>query len=128
MPKGNPNPANQWKKGQSGNPSGRPKKLFDARFELSAQLLEIEQDDPEKRTKGQVMISRLIDSATKHGSIRAANEILDRLLGKPPQAILTAEVRAETVDEAILNILETNRKLAELERADNGNESGPPVQ
>jgi len=45
------------------------------------------------------------------GSIRATNEILDRLMGKPPQAIANIDLRAQNRDEVIAAILESLRVM-----------------
>ncbi len=116
MPKGNPSPLNKWEKGQSGNPTGRPKRLLDARLEIDKQWAEIaDPDDPLKRTKGQRLIAMLFDKAIAQGSIRAANEILDRRLGKPPQALAIADLRPENRDDAIRSIFETLREIEKQE-------------
>jgi hypothetical protein len=112
----NPNPKNQWEKGcPSPNPRGRPRKIFDAKAELSTQMLQVDESDEHRRTNGQILIAKLIASA-KHGSVRATNEILDRLLGKPAQAVAIADLRDDNRDEAIASILESARELRELKK------------
>jgi predicted ArsR family transcriptional regulator len=123
---GNPNPPNKWKKGQSGNPKGRPKKVFNYADELRVQLIAVDPKDERGRTYGQIIVAKQIELA-KMGSVRATNEILDRLLGKPPQAVAIADMRTQSRDDElaeIVNSLKVLRQLEESERAD----SEPPVQ
>jgi hypothetical protein len=105
-------PKTLWKKGQSGNPKGRPKKVFSYASELSLRLAEIDPKDEQKRTNGQIIVAKQIELA-KMGSIRATNEILDRLLGKPPQALAIADLRTGTREEAIAGILESLKAMKE---------------
>jgi hypothetical protein len=68
-----------WKRGQSGNPSGRPRKTPD--------LIEVE---TLARQASPMAIKRLIEwmeADNPKASIAACNAILDRAWGKPAQAI-----------------------------------------
>lgn len=112
---GNHNPPNQWKKGQSGNPSGRPKKVFRYADELNYQLTLVDPNDERKRTNGQIIVEKQITLA-KQGSIRAVNEILDRLYGKPPQAVAISDLRPQNRDEAIAALLNAGRELQQLQQ------------
>jgi hypothetical protein len=103
---------NQWKKGQSGNPKGRPKNLFSYSKELASQLSDVDPKDERKRTNGQIIVAKQVELA-KQGSIRATNEILDRLLGKPPQALAIADMRSGSREESIAGILETLQAMKE---------------
>ncbi len=68
-----------FRKGQSGNPGGRPKsKLF--REALLAELAAAGDDTAEIRD----IARKLIDMA-KEGDIQAVKEVADRLEGKPAQ-------------------------------------------
>jgi hypothetical protein len=115
----NLNPENKWKPGQSGNPKGRPKKYFNPTAELKLQLGNVDATDPQGRTYGQIMIARLIKAAVGYEnsppSIRAQGEIWDRLCGKPPQAIAIADLRTETREQLIANILESARAMRDDE-------------
>ena len=74
MGKGNPNPVNKWKPGQSGNPNGRPPKgqtLTDALRE------HIDKDE----------IAALLTELAKGGDIGALKYIYDRLDGKPTETV-----------------------------------------
>jgi hypothetical protein len=75
---------NRFPKGESGNPSGRPKltRLTDA---LRVQLAETNPDAPEETIAEQ--IARALISEAKTGNVQAIREIADRTEGKPKQAI-----------------------------------------
>ena len=73
---------NRFKKGESGNPEGRPKRtrLTDA---LLSQLAEISADE---ETKAELIARALINQALA-GNVQAIREIGDRTEGKPKQSI-----------------------------------------
>src|SRR3984885_11025030 len=75
----------RWKKGQSGNPSGRPKSktLSDA---YKSKLEELVPHDPEGRTWGEIVAEAQIRDAVR-GNVQAAREIADRTEGRARQAI-----------------------------------------
>ncbi len=81
-----PNPENiephKFKKGQSGNPNGRPKKLPDI-DELLGNVLGEEKDG---LTAAEAILKALRLKATK-GDVRAAEVLLDRGYGKAKQYI-----------------------------------------
>ena len=111
----NLNPENRWTKGcPSPNPKGRPKKAFNYADELRWQLIAVDPKDEQGRTYGQIIVSKQIELA-KMGSVRATNEILDRLLGKPTQALAIADLRTETREQLIANILESARAMRDDE-------------
>src|SRR5262245_29567655 len=66
----------QWKPGQSGNPSGRPRQDKD--------VTAIARENAEKAIKRLV---RLVDSADERVALAASQAVLDRALGKPKQPI-----------------------------------------
>ena len=80
MPKGIPPEHSKFKKGQSGNPKGRPLKL-PALDKLMADVLGEEKDGI---TAGEAILKALRAKATK-GDVRAAEVLLDRAYGKPKQ-------------------------------------------
>jgi len=92
----NPNPTpppehSRFKKGQSGNPNGRPKGVPDARTRYK-RILELEQEltnpvtgELEAFTVAEQMDLAIIKKARK-GDIRAYEAVLDRLEGKPRQS------------------------------------------
>jgi len=110
----NLNPENQWKPGQSGNPKGRPKKVFDWIKEIDARLLEVDPEDPKGRTFGAIAADQYVYQL-KMGSIRGWNEYLDRKHGKPPQAIAIADLRPESREQLIASILENARAMRDDE-------------
>ena len=71
-----------FKKGQSGNPKGRPKKIPGLN-ELLADVLGEEKDG---KTAAEAILMALRAKATK-GDVRAAEVLLDRAYGKPKQDI-----------------------------------------
>lgn len=71
-----------WKKGQSGNPKGRPKKLP----HLEELLADILGEDKEGITAAEAILRALRAKATK-GDIRAAEVLLERAYGKAKQGI-----------------------------------------
>jgi hypothetical protein len=75
---------NRFKKGETGNPSGRPKltKLTEA---LREQLAETLPDAPEETIAES--IARALIKEAKSGNVQAAREIADRTEGKPKQSI-----------------------------------------
>jgi hypothetical protein len=83
MAKPNPIPGSRpFKKGQSGNPNGRPKKLPELR-ELLANVLGDEKDG---KTAAEAILMALRAKAAK-GDVRAAELLLDRAYGKPKQDV-----------------------------------------
>lgn len=77
--------AHRRKKGQSGNPSGRPKSrtLSDA---YKYKLEEPVPNDPEGRTWAELIAEAQVRDAVR-GNVQAAREIADRTEGRPRQAI-----------------------------------------
>lgn len=75
-------PATQFKKGKSGNPKGRPKKL-PALDVLMAEILGEEKDG---KTAAQAILAALRAKAAK-GDVRAAELLLNRAYGKPKESI-----------------------------------------
>lgn len=75
----------RWKKGQSGNPSGRPKSktLADA---YRNKLEEPVPNDPEGRTWAELIAEAQVRDAVR-GNVQAAREIADRTEGRARQAI-----------------------------------------
>jgi hypothetical protein len=75
-----PNKETQFKKGKSGNPNGRPKKLP----HLNELLADILGEDKDGITAAEAILKALRAKAAK-GDIRAAEVLLDRAYGKPKQ-------------------------------------------
>lgn len=79
----NPIPGNRpFKKGQSGNPRGRPKKLP----QLDTLLAEVLGDEKDGVTAAEAIL-RAIRAKAARGDVRAAEVLLDRAWGKPKQSI-----------------------------------------
>jgi len=81
--RGNPNP--NWVKGVSGNPNGRPKGTFSF-IPLLKKALKERYLNTDKKT-AEVVVERLIDEAIKQGNVKAMQELMDRIDGKPAQTI-----------------------------------------
>ncbi len=73
-----------WKKGQSGNPSGRPKKpdcLMDCiRQELGKKV-------PGRDETWEQLIAKAWLTACLKGNVQAINSLTDRLYGKPKESL-----------------------------------------
>lgn len=91
-------------KGKSGNPGGRPKEVAEVRA--------LAQQHSRKAIE---VLASLLDSDDEKSKIAAANSILDRAVGKPPQAIVgddesdpvsvrVTEERARGVARSLLDI------------------------
>ena len=77
-------PATEFKKGQSGNPNGRPKKLP----EIDKLLADVLGEEKDGLTAAEAILKALRAKASK-GDIRAAEVLLDRAYGKAKQSIET---------------------------------------
>jgi hypothetical protein len=85
----------QFKKGQSGNPNGRPKKVPKLEDVIDKVLGE---ENSKGESVPEVILRRLVTSA-KNGSIKAAELILDRAYGKAKQNIeLGGEITLNKVE------------------------------
>lgn len=83
MSRPNPIPNSKpFKKGQSGNPNGRPKKLP----ELDKLLADVLGEEKDGITAAEAILKALRAKAAK-GDIRAAEVLLDRGYGKARQAV-----------------------------------------
>ena len=81
MKRGNPDIAKHgFKKGQSGNPNGRPKKLP----ELDKLLADVLGEEKDGITAAEAILKKLRQMAAQ-GNLRAAEILLDRGYGKPKQ-------------------------------------------
>ena len=83
MPRGGKiSPTTEFKKGQSGNPKGRPRKLP----ELDALLAEVLGEEKDGMTAAEAILKRLLQEAAK-GNLRAAEILLNRAYGMPRQRL-----------------------------------------
>jgi len=98
-PRGKP-----FKKGQSGNPGGRPKtKEF-----VEAIRTKIKEADGD-RTKLETIAAKLVEKAVE-GDLAAIKEVADRLDGKPVQA-LQHGAEGEGGGEIVIRMLKGDDKL-----------------
>lgn len=79
---GNPQNLKPFKKGQSGNPKGRPKKLP----KLDELLAEVLGDDSAGSTVAE-QILRSLEKQARKGNVKAAELLLDRGYGKVKQSM-----------------------------------------
>jgi len=94
----------RFRKGVSGNPGGRPRSRLLSEA-LRNRLGEIKADDPEKRSWAEIIAINLIELAASKSpsAVAAANEIGDRIEGRPRQSIevsdITSELRSKSDEE-----------------------------
>jgi hypothetical protein len=72
----------RWKKGESGNPNGRPKKLP----ELNILLADVLGEEKDGISAAEAILKAIRAKAAK-GDTRAAELLLDRAYGKPKQTV-----------------------------------------
>jgi hypothetical protein len=73
----------RWKKGETGNPKGRPRKLP----ELSVLLADVLGEQTKEGLTAAEDILRAMYARARKGDTRAAELLLDRAYGKPKQSI-----------------------------------------
>lgn len=122
----------QWEKGQSGNPNGRPLKGLGIARLLSAKGDEIAIDPktdkpfPDGRTKREWMIDRLYNHALtadmNPGTIRAIEIILEREYGKALEHVSFDRTYEDPPSAQELRVL-----LRLREKEENDNEKGDPA-
>ena len=94
MPKPENIEPHKFKKGQSGNPNGRPKKLP----ELSKIMADILGDEKNGLTAAE-RILKAIEAKALKGDIKAAEMLLDRGYGKPKQ---TTDTNITSTDPLVI--------------------------
>lgn len=122
-----------WKKGQSGNPNGRPRKEICLTSLIKEELEQVMQTDDGPRTKAQILAKNIVSKAAKGHNV-AMKEVLDRIDGKVADKLeMNAKVSDDTqreedrtVDEAIAGMPEPERKkfYELLKLARNGSVAG----
>ena len=96
-----------WQPGQSGNPNGRPKNPDS----ISACIRKIlEETDSEGVTKAQLIAKKLLALALD-GDRQAMDMVLDRMEGRPIQALMHGSVNETT--QSLLEGLAANRNGGE---------------
>jgi Family of unknown function (DUF5681) len=108
-----------WKKGQSGNPRGRPR-----RGSCLADLLrrELERTGPAGVTHKEALVNALVETACE-GDLRAIDMIFDRVEGRPKQRqevsgpeagplLLGAHISDEELIDMIRRILRQQDEIA----------------
>jgi hypothetical protein len=95
MPKGIPPEHTKFKKGESGNPSGRPPKLPELHTLLANVL---GKEDKDGLTAAEEILNAL-HARAKKGDTRAAELLLDRAYGKPKQ---TNETTLKTTEPLVI--------------------------
>jgi hypothetical protein len=103
MPKPENIEPHKFKKGQTGNPNGRPKKLP----ELSKLMADILGDEKNGLTTAE-RILKAIEAKALRGDIKAAEMLLDRGYGKPKQTQETNITSSEPL--VIIRTIETDGK------------------
>jgi hypothetical protein len=97
-----PNPATQFKPGQSGNPGGRPKRTITAK--LRDLLDSTELDDEPVKPGMQVIdeLAKVIVKKAKEGDFRFVNLLINRVDGKVPDTVVNNSDAAIEVLRAYL--------------------------
>jgi hypothetical protein len=95
----------RFKKGQSGNPAGRPKSALysDALRRKLSQIDETDEHEP-KRSYAEILAEKAILKA-KEGDIQALAHVADRTEGKPRQTLLLTLEQREKFETAISGIM-----------------------
>jgi hypothetical protein len=96
MPKPENIEPHKFKKGQSGNPNGRPKKIP----ELDKLLADVLGEEKDGVTAAEAILKALRLKATK-GDVRAAEVLLDRAYGKSKETVSTNVSFTSNPDEFI---------------------------
>jgi len=74
-----------WKKGQSGNPNGRPVGSVSIVEGIKKKLLEIEPEN--KKTYLDLFLSRYFRKAIKDGDVGLIRDMINRIDGMPKQSV-----------------------------------------
>jgi hypothetical protein len=104
-----------WKKGQSGNPSGRRLGALSLTPELKLKLGQICPTDKKKRIWREVVVENLLKQATK-GNGNALKEIFERIEGKVPRNVaLDVASQVSSMSDAELECMVRRMIDTELE-------------
>lgn len=111
---GNTQNLTPFKKGESGNPNGRPRKLPEL-DKLLAEVLGEDPSDPDAKSEAKEVLKRLIKSA-KEGNVQAQIAVLDRAYGKPKQSTELTGANGGPIDISFdVNKLSTDEAAALLD-------------
>ena len=130
--------ANKWKPGQSGNPSGRPKKLpITDRYATVAELpvpdnllaaLKLsEAEKPAIKTYGDALALSQFRAGIK-GKTDAAREIADRVEGRSRQAVEVSGPEGAPIDVQLMSDEQLDARIAELLAILNKEKAGGPQE
>ena len=97
---GNPH---AFRKGQSGNPAGRPKSITLSEA-YRRELARVDPKDPEGRTYAEVLAEKMRERASS-GDVAALRELADRTEGKPRQPVSLTVERREQLEAAVEGIM-----------------------
>jgi Family of unknown function (DUF5681) len=100
---GKPPRAHQFKKGMSGNPGGRGKKLMAL---VNSKFATVDPKDPAGRTFGERYVDKLFELALDDGNVQALKEIGDRIAGRPRQTMDLTVDRRQRFERAIESMIE----------------------
>ncbi len=103
-----------WKKGQSGNPKGRPKKADCLTSLLKEEIEKIDPDDKENRTHKEMIIVATMRLA-KEGNSTALKEVWERMDGKVKDK-LEVDNKRDSKEAVLLSKVFTIEELKEMKR------------
>ena len=106
MKKGN-NIGPRWRKGQSGNPGGRPKR----KLQSQAYKAELAKENKQGETNAELLAKRMVSDAI-NGSVRAAEHVANYVEGSPKQAF---DMKLGIMDE-LADLIKQGRERAEKAR------------
>jgi len=120
---GNPPRHTRWKKGQSGNPAGRPKNARGLRTDLRAELvsrMDIRMNGQVVSGTRQQLMLRTLSARAASGDIRATRILIDLVMQVfGPEDHGGGEKRLSAQDQQILDALLARKGSAPLSSADN---------
>jgi len=120
-----------WKPGQSGNPSGQPRKGLGIARLLSAEGDELSEDGI--HTKREMMVKRMYDIATtgdmsKQTTVNVIEMVLSREYGKPLETINFDRTNEDPPSAQELRILLRLREKEEQDEQENDTKGDKPAE
>lgn len=101
---------NKWKKGQSGNPNGRPVGSVSIVEGIKRKLLEVEPAN--KKTYLELFLSKLFLKAIKEGNEQLMKDMINRIDGMPQQR---TDITSGDKPIPILNAIHSNHSSQEAD-------------